>query len=76
MAFVSGNTNRQISNKNPGIYLSDLIKEHGEDILQLQGVPTDSNLYKIENYSNFLDERRKNLVHIISGFLDSVRNKS
>jgi hypothetical protein len=69
MAFIGGRTNRRISAKNPAEYLEDIVKERGEDALSSQLVPLDRNLWKIENYRQFLEARRKLLITEINKFL-------
>jgi hypothetical protein len=73
MAFISGKTNRKISNKNPLEYLAKIAEEKGEEYLQMQGVPLDRELWNVENYPKFLEERRRLLTEICNGYLDSFR---
>lgn len=70
MAFISGNANRRISNKEPRAYFPEIIKERGEEALLNQCIPTDSELHKIENYQKFLATRRKVLAERINAHLN------
>lgn len=70
MAFISGRTNRRISAKNPSEYLEEIISSRGEDALTSQFVPLDRNLWKLENYRDFLAARRELLIQKINALLD------
>ncbi|MCI0485903.1 MAG: DUF262 domain-containing protein [Blastocatellia bacterium] len=70
MAFITGRTNRRISNKTPGDYFKDIIQLRGEDTLRHQKIPMDQELWKIENYRDFLEERRKLLAASINEFIN------
>jgi hypothetical protein len=70
MGFLGGKTNRRISAKPPVEYLEQIVSERGESALTSQFVPLDRNLWKIENYRQFLEERRKLLIQHINKFLE------
>lgn len=69
MAFIGGRTNRRISASNPVEYLEKIVTEQGEEALTSQFVPLDRNLWKIENYKQFLEARRELLIKHINEFL-------
>ncbi len=69
MAFIGGRTNRRISASNPEEYLEKIVAEQGEEALTSQFVPLDRNLWKIENYKQFLEARRELLIKHINEFL-------
>jgi hypothetical protein len=69
MAFIGGRTNRKISAKKPEVYLEDIVKERGEEALKAQFVPTDRELWKLENYRDFLKARREMLIERINEFM-------
>lgn len=70
MAFIGGKTNREITNKSPIDYLEkEIIKKRGEDALTSQLITTDRNLWKIENYKEFLADRRKRIACTINNFM-------
>jgi hypothetical protein len=66
MAFISGHTNRRLSNKEPVAYFPDIIKKQGEEALASQAIPLDPRLHRFENYREFLGERRKMLAELIN----------
>lgn len=69
MAFITGQTNRRISNKEPGDYLPDIVRQQGMDTLESQRVPTDSDLWKLDNYRKFLLDRREALAKCMNEFI-------
>lgn len=73
MAFISGRTNRRISNKQPVDYLPSIVSSHGEDVLTKQGIPLDKELHKIDNFEKFLDMRRQSLLKIVDQFINQVK---
>ncbi|HEV2295269.1 MAG TPA: DUF262 domain-containing protein [Tepidisphaeraceae bacterium] len=72
MAFVSGKTNRKISNKAPKDYLPKVMAERGQDALLTQQVPLDPHLHQLDNYRAFLEARRLMLANRINEFLTSI----
>lgn len=71
MAFISGKTNRRISNKEPKEYLLDIIKSRGEDV-KAQCVPIETELLEIKNYREFLLKRRELLKDAMNNFLKKI----
>lgn len=69
MAFITGQTNRRISNKDATAYLAEIVAKQGEDALRSQCVPTDRALWKIDRYRDFLQERREALAERMNGFI-------
>lgn len=69
MAFIGGKTNRRISNKEPAVYLPDVIKNTGADELDKQCIPRDESLWAVDAYEDFLTERRKLVVNRLNQFL-------
>lgn len=72
MAFIAGRTNRKISNKEPVEYLPTIIRDTGEVALTAHGVPTNTDLWRIENYRAFLETRRAILAERINVFVGSI----
>lgn len=72
MAFISGRTNRNISNTEPNKYLKSIIKERGEDVIVKHAVPFDDNLLELSNYREFLAKRREMLKCVVNDFLSKV----
>jgi hypothetical protein len=70
LAFVSGRTNRKISNKEPAIYLPDIISRIGADAVTKQCIPNESNLWTVDQYDSFLAKRRQLVASRLNEFLD------
>lgn len=71
MAFITGQTNRRISNKEATGYLADIVAKQGVTALESQCVPTDPALWSIERYKDFLSYRRQALADQMNGFIQS-----
>ena len=72
MAFISGKTNRHISNREPGDYLKEIVKERGKEAVEKQFVPYEHELLKIENYREFLEKRRELLKNALNKYLYGI----
>ena len=66
MSFITQQSNMSILDKDPALYLPEIPVEQ----LRKQFVPTDPKYYTIENYEEFLEERRKLLCTGLNKFLD------
>lgn len=73
MAFITGQTNRRISNKEAVNYLRDVVAKQGEAALHSQCVPVDATLWSTDRYRDFLKLRREALAHRMNAF---IREKS
>jgi hypothetical protein len=71
-AFVSGSQNRSLSNKAPDVYFPEIIERRGLEALAEQGIPTTPELWKLENFTEFLAYRRAELAQMVNVFLDEV----
>ncbi|NQT26038.1 DUF262 domain-containing protein [candidate division KSB1 bacterium] len=69
--FLTKETNLEISNKNPIDYFS-YYEEKNPGVLNSQWIPMDESLWKIENYRDFLNERRNLLANAANKFLESL----
>ena len=69
LAFISGETNRKISDKEPSIYLPEIVGKMGQDALTKQSIPTDLALWKVEAYDDFLARRREMVAKRLNEFL-------
>ena len=69
MAFITGQTNRRISNKDASSYLVDVVAKQGKTALESQCVPTDPELWSIDNYRGFLKHRREALADCMNQFI-------
>ena len=72
MAFISGDTNRKLSDTAPADYFPTVIKRRGEEALRSQAIPLDPNLLRVENYPKFLEARRESLATAIDGYIDAA----
>lgn len=70
-AFVTSNPGREIDRKPPSEYLAE-IADRRPDALTKQFIPIDPNLWRIENYEEFLDARRKLLARKLNEYLDTL----
>jgi len=69
MAFITGQTNRRISNKEATGYLADIVAKQGEEALSSQCVPTDPALWDMTRYREFLQFRREELAERMNDFI-------
>lgn len=72
MAFITGKTNRSISNKLPAVYLADIVKTQGQEALDSQLIPNNSDLLQLENYREFLRVRREALTKRMNDFINKL----
>ncbi|HEY0505917.1 MAG TPA: DUF262 domain-containing protein [Lysobacter sp.] len=69
LSFVSGRTNRQISDKSPDKYLGEYVAKAGQAAFDAQCIPTDPGLLGVSKYEDFLRERRKRIATRLNEFL-------
>lgn len=72
LCFISGKTNRQISDKAPQTYFPDLIKKVGHTPFLAQCIPMDEKILNSEAYREFLVERRKQVTMRLNEFLQGA----
>lgn len=70
LSFFSGHTNRKIRDKEPSIYLPEIVKRLGDDALISQCIPTDRQLWVVERYDDFLTARRELVADRLNAFLN------
>ena len=70
-SFISGRTNRKISDKEPADYLPAIVDEFGEEALLRQCIPIDQQLWSVDRYQDFLQERRELVAKRMSDFVTS-----
>jgi hypothetical protein len=70
-AFLTQRANRKILASRPADYLPDVQVQH-PGALQAQSVPMNQDLWKVENYREFLAARAKLLATSMNEFLDSL----
>jgi hypothetical protein len=68
MAFLSSSKNKHLGKTKPEIYLPDI----SADLLKRHAIPTQPDLWKVENYREFLAARRQLLAEAVNQHLDSV----
>jgi hypothetical protein len=69
LCFISGKTNRQISDKPPEQYFKAIIEKSGVGLLDAQCIPTDEALLGTSGYKAFLQRRRELVVQRLNKFL-------
>ncbi|RRQ27388.1 DUF262 domain-containing protein [Rhodococcus sp. Eu-32] len=69
--FLTQITNLQIGKRAPEDYLTEIAAKH-PGVLESQWIPTDPNLWKVENYLGFLAARRELLAGAAQSFLDGL----
>jgi hypothetical protein len=74
MAFITGETNRRISNKEAAIYLKDIVAKQGPQALEAQRVPLDEALWTTDRYREFLQARREALAACMNDFIRAKAN--
>lgn len=70
-AILTQVANRTKSDTNAADYLAS-VKGRFPKALELQCIPEDSDLWKIENYEQFLEARRKMLAEHLNAFLEKI----
>jgi hypothetical protein len=70
-AFLTQVANRGKSAAQASDYLAE-VKQKFPKALELQCIPEDPELWKIENYEQFLEERRKMLAKNLNGYLNKI----
>jgi len=69
--FLTQDTNLEVSNRDPQEYLEEYIQKH-PGAVETHWIPMDRNLWKIENYLDFLAARRELLAKAANEFLESL----
>ena len=70
LAFITGKSNRWIGAREPIEYLSEVCDKGKKIQLSFQCVPTnDQNLWKLENYEDFLEQRRSLVVKRLNEYI-------
>jgi hypothetical protein len=71
MAFITGQTNRRISNAEPIKYLPGITQQRGAAALESQCVPTAPDLWELDRYRDFLAIRRETLAERMNAFIEA-----
>ena len=69
--FLTKETNLYVSDKNPQAYLEEFV-EKNPGAVESHWIPMDRDLWKVENYKEFLRARRELLAESANGFLEGL----
>ena len=69
--FLTAESNKKIGKRYPGDYFSDVANNH-PGALESHWIPMDRRLWKIENYFEFLEERRNLLARATNDLLNGL----
>jgi hypothetical protein len=72
LAFIGGKTNRQISDKDPAVYVPVMLEKAGAAAFEAQCIPTAPDLLQLTSYKAFLVERRKAVAARLNAFLGAA----
>ena len=73
-AFITRDTNFDISDENPSEYLKKVSGKYPEALKQ-QMIPTDQSMWEVGKYNDFLMARRKMIADSINLFLETLKGK-
>ncbi|MBP9092221.1 DUF262 domain-containing protein [bacterium] len=76
LAFISGRENQKIGDALPSTYIPKAIEQAGLASFQAQCIPTSSDLLSVENYQDFLLERRRLICERLNEFLGAPPEKT
>ena len=69
LAFISGKTNRKISDKEPEKYIPSILESTGSAAFEAQCLPTKPELLPVQQYREFLRVRRATIAARLNDFL-------
>jgi hypothetical protein len=69
LSFIGGGTNRKISDKEPLDYLPSLVEKNGLAGFSAQCIPVEPTLLTVDQYKNFLSQRRTMIATRLNEFL-------
>ena len=72
IVLITGETNRKLEDHPPDDYLVEIDKDGG-DTLNAHCIPRDRELWKIENYEQFLVARRKLMAEATNRLMTNLR---
>ena len=70
-AFLTPSTNRQLGDDLPEDYLPEILEDHPQ-ALDSQFIPNNPELWKLENYEDFLARRRELLADAINDYMEDL----
>jgi hypothetical protein len=71
LSFISGKTNRGISDKPPSQYFPALLEKNGSGAAKAQCIPLDQKLLGVEAYESFLAARRIAISRRLNEFFEN-----
>ncbi len=69
LGFISGRTNKKISDTIPADYLQTIIEKQGKETLIQQCIPIDPALWTLDKYDDFLAKRRELITDKLNTFM-------
>lgn len=72
LAFISGKTNRQISDKTPAEYFPAYLDSAGESAMDAQCIPTTGDLLGTHAYPEFLRVRRRQIAERLNAYIGAL----
>ena len=72
MAFLSKVSNIKKGKTPPDEYFPPIIQRHGDEILKAQHISTDSSLWVLDRYEDFLKDRRQKIADAINDLMNSL----
>ena len=69
--FLTQETNIKVSNRDPAKYIPEFVAKH-PGAIESHWIPMKPELWKLENYRDFLEARRELLAKAANDFLDSL----
>mgnify|MGYP006284173377 CR=1 FL=1 len=73
--FLTAETNQIVSNRDPEEYMPEIEANH-PGMLRTHWIPMDPELWKYDNYLEFLERRRELLARATNEFIDSLLTES
>lgn len=73
-AFITRDANFSFSDTKPVDYLKEVMAKY-PDALKQQMIPTETSLWEVEKYEDFLTARRKMLADALNNFLEDLKGK-
>ena len=72
LSFISGKTNRQISDKTPAEYFPAYLDSAGESAMDAQCIPTTGDLLGTHAYPEFLRVRRRQIAERLNAYIGAL----
>jgi hypothetical protein len=76
LSFISGKTNRAISDKAPAVYFPAFLAKAGVEGFKAQCIPTSDDVLNVEQFKEFIAQRRTLIAARLNEFLNTESAKS